>query len=134
LAQLTFPPASTSIGTLTAATSLVVTTHHQSIVSLTIAAPDESRRGNGHEQRGRSFASRRHIIGAMIDTSKSLQEHYAPSARCFGCGPANARGLRIRSFPLADAADAHVVCDFTPELHHEAFENVHRSHAVYRER
>ena len=55
---------------------------------------------------------------------KSLQELYAPSGRCFGCGPANAKGLRIRSFALADGADAHVVCDFVPEPHHEAFENV----------
>jgi len=54
----------------------------------------------------------------------SLQEIYAPHGRCFGCGPTNAHGLRIRSFPLADAQDAHVVCDFMPEKHHEAFENV----------
>jgi acyl-coenzyme A thioesterase PaaI-like protein len=55
---------------------------------------------------------------------KSLQEIYAPSARCFGCGPANEQGLRIRSFPSSDAADAHVVCEFHPARHHEAFENV----------
>jgi acyl-coenzyme A thioesterase PaaI-like protein len=54
----------------------------------------------------------------------SLQETYAPNGRCFGCGPANARGLRIRSFPFAETLDAHVVCDFVPEPHHEAFENV----------
>ena len=51
----------------------------------------------------------------------SLQERYAPHARCFGCGPANTKGLRIRSF---EQPDGHVVVDFTPELHHEAFENV----------
>ena len=56
--------------------------------------------------------------------SKSLQETYAPAGRCFGCGPANARGLRIRSFAAADTPDAHVVLDFVPEPHHEAFENV----------
>ena len=56
--------------------------------------------------------------------TKSLQETYAPTARCFGCGPANAKGLRIRSFAISDDADAHVICDFTPEPHHEAFENV----------
>lgn len=55
---------------------------------------------------------------------RSLQETFAPAARCFGCGPANAQGLRIRSFALAESADAHVICDFTPERHHEAFENV----------
>ena len=54
----------------------------------------------------------------------SLQETYASQGRCFGCGPANDKGLRIRSLPVADAADAHVVCDFSPERHHEAFENV----------
>jgi acyl-coenzyme A thioesterase PaaI-like protein len=57
-------------------------------------------------------------------TPPSLQERYAPHARCFGCGPANTKGLRIRSIPVEDSVDAHVLCDFTPELHHEAFENV----------
>jgi acyl-coenzyme A thioesterase PaaI-like protein len=55
---------------------------------------------------------------------RSLQETYAPANHCFGCGPANAKGLRIRSVPLGPGADAHVVCDFVPEKHHEAFENV----------
>ncbi len=62
--------------------------------------------------------------GMTFSTTSSLQETYAPQGRCFGCGPANAQGLRIRSFPTADAADAHVLCDFTPASHHEAFENV----------
>lgn len=57
-------------------------------------------------------------------TTMSLQETFAPKGRCFGCGPANDKGLRIRSFAADDSADAHVVCDFTPEKHHEAFENV----------
>ena len=60
----------------------------------------------------------------MPDSPKSLQERFDPTGRCFGCGPTNAEGLRIRSFALADDAAAHVVCDFVPELHHEAFENV----------
>ena len=51
----------------------------------------------------------------------SLQETLAPNGRCFGCGPSNAKGLRIRSFP---GDDSHVICDFVPEPHHEAFENV----------
>ena len=29
---------------------------------------------------------------------KGVQETYAPQNRCFGCGPANDKGLRIRSF------------------------------------
>ncbi|MDE3101602.1 MAG: PaaI family thioesterase [Chloroflexota bacterium] len=34
----------------------------------------------------------------------SLQERYAPRSTCFGCGPANAGGLRIRSFPREDGS------------------------------
>jgi acyl-coenzyme A thioesterase PaaI-like protein len=47
----------------------------------------------------------------------SLQDRYSPQGRCFGCGPANDRGLRLKSRVEGDA----VVCDFTPEPHHEAF-------------
>ena len=46
-----------------------------------------------------------------------LQEQYAPGMKCFGCGPANERGLRIRSFARGD----EVVCEWRPEAHHEAF-------------
>lgn len=48
----------------------------------------------------------------------SLQERYAPENRCFGCGPANEQGLRIRSFARGD----EVVCEWRAEKHHEAFE------------
>jgi acyl-coenzyme A thioesterase PaaI-like protein len=48
----------------------------------------------------------------------SLQDQYAPESRCFGCGPANTKGLRIKSF-IGDHDE--VVADFTPEAHHEAF-------------
>lgn len=48
---------------------------------------------------------------------RSLQETYAPGHVCFGCGPANAKGLRIRSFAEGD----RVVARWTPEPHHEAF-------------
>jgi acyl-coenzyme A thioesterase PaaI-like protein len=47
----------------------------------------------------------------------SLQERYAPLSICFGCGPANPKGLRIRSFVQGDA----VVANWRPESHHEAF-------------
>lgn len=53
--------------------------------------------------------------------TQSLQDRYAPRNRCFGCGPANAKGLRIKSIP---AADDEVVCEWTPEAHHEAFEGM----------
>ena len=51
---------------------------------------------------------------------KSLQETFAPNNRCFGCGPANEKGLRIRSFEEGD----ELVCDWTPEAHHVAFEGI----------
>jgi acyl-coenzyme A thioesterase PaaI-like protein len=47
----------------------------------------------------------------------SLQETYAPHNACFGCGPANPKGLHIRSFPEGD----EVAAEWTPESHHEAF-------------
>ena len=53
----------------------------------------------------------------------SLQERYAPHNACFGCGPANADGLRIRSFPAAADPD-EVVCTWTPQPRHEAFPGV----------
>jgi acyl-coenzyme A thioesterase PaaI-like protein len=48
---------------------------------------------------------------------QSLQEQYAPLSICFGCGPSNAKGLRIRSFPDENI----VVCEWRAEPHHEAF-------------
>ena len=53
-----------------------------------------------------------------------LQERYAPHNACFGCGPANEKGLRIRSMPSADTADAAVTASWSPEKHHEAFEGM----------
>jgi acyl-coenzyme A thioesterase PaaI-like protein len=51
---------------------------------------------------------------------KSLQEEYAPGNMCFGCGPSNDKGLRIRSFVEGD----EVVCEWKPEPHHLAFPGV----------
>ncbi len=51
---------------------------------------------------------------------KCLQETYAPNNACFGCGPANEKGLRIRSFAEGDK----LVADWTPQKHHEAFPGV----------
>lgn len=53
---------------------------------------------------------------------KSLQETYAPASRCFGCGPANDRGLRIGSFESLDGTE--LICEWTPEPHHLAFPGV----------
>jgi acyl-coenzyme A thioesterase PaaI-like protein len=48
---------------------------------------------------------------------ESLQDQYAPNNMCFGCGPANAKGLRIKSRVEGE----ELVADFTPEEHHQAF-------------
>jgi acyl-coenzyme A thioesterase PaaI-like protein len=53
-------------------------------------------------------------------SEKSVQETYAPHNRCFGCGPSNDKGLRIRSFEEGE----ELLCTWTPQPHHEAFENV----------
>ena len=56
----------------------------------------------------------------MTEPKPVLQDTYAPSGTCFGCGPANQRGLRIKSRPQGD----EVVAVWTPETHHEAFDGV----------
>ena len=48
---------------------------------------------------------------------KSLQETFAPHNECFGCGPANKKGLRIRSLPEGE----EIVATWSPEQHHQAF-------------
>lgn len=50
----------------------------------------------------------------------SLQERYAPNNRCFGCGPANDRGLRIKSRVEGEL----VIAEFQPQEHHQAFEGM----------
>ncbi|HMR06424.1 MAG TPA: PaaI family thioesterase [Polyangiaceae bacterium] len=52
--------------------------------------------------------------------SEALQDRYAPNNQCFGCGPANEKGLRIKSRVEGD----EVVAEFTPEPHHQAFGGV----------
>jgi acyl-coenzyme A thioesterase PaaI-like protein len=53
----------------------------------------------------------------MADEDQPLQDRYAPKGACFGCGPANAKGLRIKSRVRGD----EVVAEWKPEPHHEAF-------------
>jgi acyl-coenzyme A thioesterase PaaI-like protein len=53
--------------------------------------------------------------------TESLQDRYAPHNACFGCGPANPRGLRLKSVVQAGG---EVLCQWTPEPHHEAFPGV----------
>jgi acyl-coenzyme A thioesterase PaaI-like protein len=52
-----------------------------------------------------------------MDNRKSLQETYSPEGVCFGCGPANEKGLHIRSF----AENGEVVAEWRAEAYHEAF-------------
>ncbi len=49
----------------------------------------------------------------------SLQDRYAPNSACFGCGPKNGRGLRLKSVPFGDA----VVAVWQPGREHIAFGN-----------
>lgn len=49
--------------------------------------------------------------------ASSLQETFSPASICFGCGPANPKGLHIRSF----AKDGEVTATWRAEKHHEAF-------------
>jgi acyl-coenzyme A thioesterase PaaI-like protein len=52
----------------------------------------------------------------------SLQDIW-PDATCYGCGPANPRGLHIKSYWSDDGAE--VVCKFEPRHEHNAgFPNV----------
>ena len=45
----------------------------------------------------------------------SIQQRLYGQLPCFGCGPTNAKGLRLASFP----ADDHVVATFTPWPEHD---------------
>jgi acyl-coenzyme A thioesterase PaaI-like protein len=55
-----------------------------------------------------------------MSSQQSLQERYAPQNRCFGCGPSNDKGLRIRSFPEGD----ELVAEWRPQPHHLAFDGI----------
>ncbi len=53
-------------------------------------------------------------------SEKCLQEKFAPANACFGCGPANKKGLHVRSFAKGDL----VIAEWKAEPHHEAFPGV----------
>lgn len=53
-------------------------------------------------------------------SEQALQDRYAPHNACFGCGPANAKGLRLKSIPAGE----ETTCTWRPEPHHEAFPGV----------
>ncbi|HBR56301.1 MAG TPA: PaaI family thioesterase [Blastocatellia bacterium] len=50
----------------------------------------------------------------------SLQETYSPRGICFGCGPANEKGLKIRSFVEGD----ETVAEWRADSHHQAFPGI----------
>ena len=56
----------------------------------------------------------------MNQQERCIQEQFAPNNACFGCGQANPKGLKIRSFASRDS----FVADWKAEKHHEAFPGV----------
>jgi acyl-coenzyme A thioesterase PaaI-like protein len=56
-----------------------------------------------------------------MDPSGSLQDRYSPNGRCFGCGPKNERGLRVKSH---EQGDGTVAMTWRGEKHHEAFDGM----------
>ena len=52
-----------------------------------------------------------------VASELSVQEEFAPNSICFGCGPANTKGLKIRSFRTENG----LYMEFNPEEHHQAF-------------
>ncbi|MDX1612444.1 MAG: PaaI family thioesterase [Candidatus Thermoplasmatota archaeon] len=56
---------------------------------------------------------------------EAVQDQHAPNSICFGCGPANDQGLRIKSHWEGDPLkDGVLVMTFTPEEAHQAFPGV----------
>lgn len=53
-------------------------------------------------------------------TEIALQDKYGPDGICFGCGPANKKGLQIKTFVEGD----YYVVRFHPKEEHQAFEGV----------
>ncbi len=53
-----------------------------------------------------------------MNQTLSLQQQFAPNSICFGCGPANDKGLQINSYVSGDK----IIAEFTPRPEHRAFE------------
>lgn len=49
--------------------------------------------------------------------TESIQEKFAPKSICFGCGPANEKGLHIRSFVDGNG----LIAQWQPKPEHQAF-------------
>jgi len=52
-----------------------------------------------------------------IEKKPSVQERYAPKSICFGCGPSNENGLKIRSFRTENGLEM----EFETKSEHQAF-------------
>ncbi len=50
-----------------------------------------------------------------VTTGPSIQERLYPDVACFGCGPANPKGLRLKSYP----GEGEVTATFTPWPEHD---------------
>jgi acyl-coenzyme A thioesterase PaaI-like protein len=56
----------------------------------------------------------------MPDNEKSIQETYAPNNKCYGCGPANEKGIGLRSFVEGD----RLVATWQAKEYHQAFDGI----------
>ena len=58
----------------------------------------------------------------QLSNEPGVQEKYAAKSICFGCGPANPKGLKIQSIPVTtDEGTTELRAIWTPESFHEAF-------------
>jgi acyl-coenzyme A thioesterase PaaI-like protein len=80
-----------------------------------------SRELSGLAAGGRTCLASAVTIKTPHSSTIALQDQYAPNNLCFGCGPKNDKGLRIKSHVVGGD---EVVADFTPEPHHQAFAGV----------
>ncbi len=83
----------------------------------------EPRAAPGSSSRGGLLASG-YVM--PVAPSISVQEQYASANRCFGCGPANPDGLRLRSYlaPAGEDTGDELVAEFKPASHHLAFDGI----------
>ncbi len=51
----------------------------------------------------------------------SIQDKFYPENRCFGCGPANSKGLQIKSFPIDKRS---IKAEWYARKEHEAWQGV----------
>ena len=58
-------------------------------------------------------------LPTVADDALSIQEWLYPNLPCFGCGPANDNGLRLKSYPVGDGWAGGVTASFTPWPEHD---------------